>query len=165
MPKAFRLGPLTFIGGSFYDCTEPSGNPSQRANIRLERSAPHKAKSLTRFYDFPVPDFSTPKPETARRLADKIWDDAEAGELSEVFVGCTAGRGRTGTMLGVFLMVYRERYLASFWKRVLRRFFRRPLPVEFEPEDPVRWIRENYKEAAIETPEQEEFVRGFTRNH
>lgn len=50
----------------------------------------------------PVADFSTPRPEQMRAVLDLI--DAEIAAGGVVFVHCQGGLGRTGTVVGCYLV-------------------------------------------------------------
>ena len=83
------------------------------------------------------PDGGIPRnQEEARRLIHDAFDAAREGRRVEV--GCVAGHGRTGTVLACMAV------LAGV-----------PGP------DAVDWVRANYLPGAVETPEQERWVRWF----
>lgn len=94
--------------------------------------------------DLPIPDFSVPDRSQAERAAFAaivlMWQGATP------YVGCMGGKGRTGVLLGI---------IAKVALRTSRPFMRISYP------DPVEWVREHYRPEAIETREQEEFVREF----
>lgn len=83
----------------------------------------------------PIRDFSTPN----RALLDLTLEKVVVALSSKdpVYIGCRGGLGRTGTVLGALAVV---------------------LGV---PGDPVLWVREHYARHAIETYEQERFVRSY----
>ena len=64
------------------------------------------------------------------------FERARAGERVEV--GCAGGLGRTGTVLGCMAVL-----------------------AGVPPERAVAWVRANYDERAVETPDQEAYVRSF----
>ncbi len=63
---------------------------------------------------------------------------ARAGRGEEVEVGCLGGLGRTGTVLACMATL-----------------------AGVDTDDAVSWVRENYDARAVETPEQEGWVRWF----
>jgi protein-tyrosine phosphatase len=83
------------------------------------------------------PDFGLPKePLAAAQSIDAAFERAKKGERFEI--GCAGGLGRTGTVLGCMAV------LAGV-----------PTP------QAVRWVRENYHQKAIETPEQQAWISWF----
>jgi protein-tyrosine phosphatase len=82
-------------------------------------------------------DFGLPRdPEAAAAQIRNAFARAESGERVEV--GCAGGLGRTGTVLACMAV------LAG-------------VPAE----EAVTWVRQNYDVRAVETPEQEAWVRWF----
>jgi hypothetical protein len=82
-------------------------------------------------------DFGLPRtPATAAAQITAAFARARRGERVEI--GCAGGLGRTGTVLACMAT------LAGV-----------PAP------DAVAWVREHYDAAAVETSEQEEWVRWF----
>ena len=82
-------------------------------------------------------DFGLPRDRDA--AAEQIaaaFRRARAGERVEV--GCVGGLGRTGTVLACMAVL-----------------------AGVPSEEAVAWVRANYDPRAVETPEQEEFVRSF----
>ena len=86
------------------------------------------------------PDFGLP-PDGARAAAQirAAFSRAKGGQIVEI--GCLGGLGRTGTVLGCMAVL-----------------------AGVDPLDAVSWVRENYRSAAIETPEQERWVAWFAEN-
>jgi protein-tyrosine phosphatase len=83
------------------------------------------------------PDFGLPEdPEAAAQDIVAAFDRARRGELVEV--GCLGGRGRTGTVLACMAVL-----------------------AGVPGDEAVAWIRQAYRPEAVETPEQEEWVRWF----
>jgi hypothetical protein len=83
------------------------------------------------------PDFGLPaEPVVAARQITDAFDLARRGELVEV--GCLGGSGRTGTVLACMAV------LAG-------------VPAE----EAVTWVRGAYRPRAVETAEQEAWVRWF----
>jgi hypothetical protein len=83
------------------------------------------------------PDFGLPSnvPALRRQLEDLL---ARSRRGQRVEVGCLGGHGRTGTLLACASVVCGH-----------------------EPAAAVEWVRSTYCDAAVETPEQEAFVRSF----
>ena len=85
-------------------------------------------------------DFGLPRDDAAARAQIRgAFARARAGERVEV--GCLGGLGRTGTVLACMAT------LAG-------------VPAD----EAVAWVRANYDVRAVETPEQEEWVRAFMRD-
>jgi protein-tyrosine phosphatase len=85
----------------------------------------------------PWPDFGAPVDHN--RLHEHLSEAlarAKAGDRVEI--GCWGAHGRTGTALGCLAILDGH-----------------------APHEAVAWVRENYCERAIETPEQEAFVTTF----
>jgi hypothetical protein len=83
------------------------------------------------------PDFGVPA--DAARAAAQIRDAftrAKGGQVVEV--GCLGGLGRTGTVLACMAVL-----------------------AGVDAEDAVAWVRANYRIGAVETPDQEAWVRSF----
>ena len=84
------------------------------------------------------PDFGVPADAGLLRTSlQSLLDRARAGERVEL--GCLGGHGRTGTALGCLAVL-----------------------AGVPPAEAVAWVRANYCEKAVETPDQEAFVSGFT---
>lgn len=111
-------------GGPFVEC------PVTMKGVKM-------AKEVDRpcFVDIPTPDFQTPDRLVLYRGLHKAMDAILAGE--PVYVGCMAGKGRTGLFLSV-------------------------LAKAFGVKKPVEYVREHYYSHAVETKEQYAFVRRFT---
>jgi len=78
-------------------------------------------------------------PAEPEATAEAIRDAFRRAERSQrVEVGCIGGRGRTGTVLACMAIL-----------------------AGIAPGQAVQWVREHYDSAAIETPEQEEWVLWF----
>jgi hypothetical protein len=83
------------------------------------------------------PDFGLPvDPRAAAHAIRSAFARARAGELVEV--GCRGGSGRTGTVLACMAVL-----------------------AGVEAGDAVAWVRSAYRPTAVETPEQEQWVRWF----
>lgn len=82
-----------------------------------------------------IKDFSLPKVWDLDRTLPAIVDAIRI--CSPVYVGCLAGRGRTGLVLAI---------LAKAWG----------------VKEPIKWVRKHYMTGAVETPEQERFVQSYS---
>lgn len=85
------------------------------------------------------PDFGVPADADLDGLRAALVDllaRARRGEAVEI--GCLGGHGRTGTALGCLAVL-----------------------AGVEPDDAVAWVRANYCDQAVETPDQEAFVAAF----
>lgn len=97
-----------------------------------DKWAPPWAHTRVAWPDFGIPlDLRTLRDQLASTLAR-----AAAGDHVEI--GCLGAHGRTGTALACLAIIDGH-----------------------DPDDAVAWVRANYCERAVETPEQEEFVRAF----
>lgn len=89
--------------------------------------------------DVPTKDFCTPDDvymvPAIKEAINAIIDG------KNVYAGCMGGIGRTGLFLGVLTAIL------------------------VKDEDPVKLVRAGFKGHAIETPEQMDYVRKFTRRH
>lgn len=84
------------------------------------------------------PDFGVPSDDDAlRQLLGRALKRAKAGDRVEI--GCWGAHGRTGTAIGCLAILDGQAANGA-----------------------VAWVRTNYCERAIETPEQEAFVAAFT---
>jgi hypothetical protein len=84
------------------------------------------------------PDFGVPPDiDALRRDLAALLERARGGEAVEL--GCWGGHGRTGTAIGCLAVM-----------------------TGTPAADAVDWVRAHYCDRAIETPEQEAFVRSFT---
>jgi hypothetical protein len=82
-------------------------------------------------------DFGLPKDaESAARKIEAAFVRARRGELVEI--GCLGGSGRTGTVLACMAVL-----------------------AGVPPAEAVAWVRDAYKAEAVETAEQEDWVRWF----
>jgi protein-tyrosine phosphatase len=100
-----------------------------------ERWQPTWPAEVIEWPDLGVPSAPT---EAAAQIRD-AFVRAKAGEGVEV--GCLGGRGRTGTVLACMAVL-----------------------AGVSATDAVTWVRNNYDAAAVETPEQEEWVLWFAAN-
>ena len=97
-----RLRQLLEAGVSFFlDLTQPGEHDVppyaswlQQEAANLGRSAEHRRT--------PIPDRATPTPQEMARILDTIDTALEAGQT--VYVHCYAGIGRTGVVVGCYLV-------------------------------------------------------------
>lgn len=108
-------------------------DPERAYGLYLDDAwAPSWPADVTAWPDFGLPD----EPEVAARLISAAFLRARGGELVEV--GCLGGSGRTGTVLACMAV------LAG-------------VPAA----EAVPWVRAAYRPQAVETAEQEAWVRWF----
>lgn len=84
--------------------------------------------------NLPIADYSIPRPDLARRALLASIDALERGE--SLYVGCMGGKGRTGLFMAL-------------------------LAKAAGVEHPIEHVRSTYFEHAVETLEQERFVKAF----
>lgn len=108
--------------------------PDGAFGLCLEPRDPRAAEAALRLE---VPDFGVPDATALRATLARLLAEMRARPEGRFHIGCRAGLGRTGTALGCLAR------MAGV------------------PGDPVAWVRATYHPHAIETPEQEAFVRGF----
>jgi protein-tyrosine phosphatase len=99
-----------------------------------ERWQPTWPADLVAWRDFGLPEH----PEVAAQQIAAAFARACQGELVEV--GCLGGRGRTGTVLACMAVL-----------------------AGIPPTEAVLWVRAKYRSDAVETSEQEEWVRWFAQ--
>jgi protein-tyrosine phosphatase len=110
-----------------------SENPDRDFGLYMDtRWEPTWPADLIDWEDFGLPADR----ERAAAQIRAAFERARAGERVEV--GCAGGLGRTGTVLACMAI------LAGVSR-----------------EEAVGWVRTNYDARAVETPEQEEWVRSF----
>lgn len=97
-----------------------------------------------------IKDFGLPDPDEAETAAFLAMAAMRVGMIP--YIGCMGGLGRTGTLLGILAKVAQQ--------ATPKRFLGFSLPWKMGG-DPVDWVREFYRPQAIETREQEDFVRDF----
>jgi hypothetical protein len=97
-----------------------------------EQWQPSWPADLIAWRDFGLPE----EPETAARQIEAAFQRARGGELVEV--GCLGGCGRTGTVLACMAVL-----------------------AGVPSGEAVAWVRDSYRPEAVETEEQEDWVRWF----
>ena len=126
----------------FIDLTRP-GELDPYAGIAEEEA--RRLGSTVVHERHPIADASVPSPEQMARTLDAI--DAALGAGKTVYVHCWGGVGRTGTVVGCWLVRQGRtgdealEQLAEWWQGV-EKIYRRPI--------------------SPETSEQHEYVRGWT---
>jgi predicted protein tyrosine phosphatase len=126
----------------FIDLTEP-GEYGLRPYERIIDEARRTGRDLT-YRRLPIRDISVPTAARMREILSLVDESLEAGR--PVYVHCWGGTGRTGTVVGCWL-VERER-------------------ADGDPVEALRPLRGDCKKAhrrSPDTDEQEEFVRSWTR--
>jgi hypothetical protein len=109
-------------------------DPERSFGLYLDaRWQPTWPADLIEWRDFGLPDDA----ESAARKIEAAFGRARQGELVEV--GCLGGSGRTGTVLACMAVL-----------------------AGVPPEEAVAWVRNADKAEAVETAEQEEWVRWFS---
>lgn len=98
---------------------------------------PGAARAAEARWLLPIPDYGVPEPDALRAVLLTMLAAMRAAPDGAYHIGCKAGLGRTGLALGCLA---RLAGIAG---------------------DPVVWVRAHYDAEAIETPAQEDFVRGF----
>jgi Swiss Army Knife protein, DSP-PTPase phosphatase domain len=108
-------------------------DPERSFGLYLDaRWQPSWPADLIEWEDFGLPVDA----EAARRLIQSAFTRARGGELVEV--GCLGGTGRTGTVLACMAVL-----------------------AGVAPSEAVAWVRMAYRSTAVETAEQEDWVRRF----
>jgi Protein-tyrosine phosphatase len=108
-------------------------DPERSFGLYLDaRWQPSWPADLIEWEDFGLPVDA----ESARRLIQSAFRRARRGELVEV--GCLGGTGRTGTVLACMAVL-----------------------AGVAPSEAVAWVRAAYRSTAVETAEQEDWVRSF----
>lgn len=114
---------FVIYGGSYYD------KPVGISGIKLEKNIQREC-----LIDFPIVDFSVPEKHELDVVLSSTLDIISSGE--PLYVGCIAGRGRTGLFLSILAKC-------------------------FGIKNPVEYVRKNYYSHAVENDEQYEFVVNY----
>ncbi|GAB4251808.1 protein-tyrosine phosphatase family protein [Deferrisoma sp.] len=100
--------------GAFVDLTEPGEltqlGPLVPYDDALAEVAAETGNGLERLA-FPIPDMGAPTPETMVRILDAMDERLRAGR--RLYVHCLGGRGRTGVVLGCYLVRHAPRLLGT----------------------------------------------------
>lgn len=104
--------------------------------------------------NFPIKDFSVPTVEAMRAVIERLLREMHANEI-DAYVGCMAGRGRTGLFLACLVKT-----LGLDRDAGLRMLAGLDDPRDLDPA--VRYVRLYYYQHAVENVRQEYFVRSFT---
>ncbi len=100
---------------AFVDLTEP-GEVTQRFGPLVPyenalRAVAEEAGVAVERLSFPIRDMHAPSPETMVRILDAMDERVAAGR--PLYVHCLGGRGRTGVVLGCFLVRHAPRLLGT----------------------------------------------------
>ncbi len=100
---------------AFVDLTEPgeitrSFGPLVPYEGVLQEVAEEAGETVERL-SFPIRDMRAPSPETTVRILDAMDERVAAG--TPLYVHCLGGRGRTGVVLGCFLVRHAPRLLGT----------------------------------------------------
>lgn len=145
MPVRFGKVKAQIFGGPFRHYV-PRNRRLVGVKMAAEVSHPHDINIPTR--DFSVPDLKDMHIGVQQAL-QAILDG------NDIYVGCMGGTGRTGLFMGCLAAV-----MFDFAGPVAE------LESVFGMSDPVKYVRKHYRPHAIETDEQEIFVRNFpTKGH
>lgn len=85
---------------SIIDLTQPGDSNHPYANFWMEEAALYGI--VVKRWNFPIPDFGTPPAGLMSRILAQI--DLEMAQGKLVYVHCMAGLGRTGTVIGCYLV-------------------------------------------------------------
>lgn len=132
--KVLKFGEGRIVGGS---CLDPSGGCDIYVALDSGVSTnfityPWEQNKFVGFL-FPITNFDVPKDKN-RFKAMCEWLAAQVQAGKRVHVGCMAGHGRTGMVLAGITYVLTNR------------------------QDSIMYVRNNYCEKAVETPEQVDFL-------
>ena len=97
---SYKIGNLMECGiSSFIDLTEAGERPDYQRILHIER----RRRSLrSEYYRFPIVDREVPDLDEMKRILDLI--DVQIESKSSVYVHCFRGLGRTGTVVGCYLV-------------------------------------------------------------
>lgn len=97
-----KLRQLLQVGVTFFaDLTEENEYKIRPYDKTLAKEALHLNKTVT-YQRFPVQDFGVPTVETMRHILDALDDTIAKGHV--IYLHCYAGIGRTGTVVGCYLV-------------------------------------------------------------
>jgi hypothetical protein len=125
LPLPVRGNKVLRVWGGPYT-TKPKG----MFGVKMAKEIRHDEVTV----DIPTPDYKTPPVPLLNQGVIDAVDALLHGE--PIYVGCMAGRGRTGLFLAI-------------------------LAKTFGIENPVEYVRENYYPHAVETNEQYAFVMNY----
>jgi hypothetical protein len=126
----------TLYGGPFYKYVQGT---RRMVGIKMAEEIDHPHE-----YAVDTEDFNVPTQEAMQKGIEAALREFHAG--NDVYVGCMGGIGRTGLFMGCMAKVMGRLDELAFG---------------VIPEDPVKFVRANFKPHAIETDEQKAFVRDF----
>ena len=97
---SYKIGNLMECGiSSFIDLTEAGERPDYQRILHIER----RRRSLrSEYYRFPIVDREVPDLDEMKKILDLI--DVQIESKSSVYVHCFRGLGRTGTVVGCYLV-------------------------------------------------------------
>ena len=97
---SYKIGNLMECGiSSFIDLTEAGERPDYQRILHIER----RRRSLrSEYYRFPIVDREVPDLDEMKKILDLI--DLQIESNSSVYVHCFRGLGRTGTVVGCYLV-------------------------------------------------------------
>ena len=97
---SYKIGNLMECGiSSFIDLPEAGERPDYQRILHIER----RRRSLrSEYYRFPIVDREVPDLDEMKRILDLI--DVQIESNSSVYVHCFRGLGRTGTVVGCYLV-------------------------------------------------------------
>jgi hypothetical protein len=134
--KGYIGFPGNIYGGPFpYLATAAKGSETPSLTVKLDPRC-----NIVPDVDLPIQDFQLPASEReVMKAFRRIFSALSRGH--SVYIGCTAGWGRTGTIMASLVNVARPNV------------------------DPVAFVREHYDSHAVETAAQAEYARTFAKRH
>ena len=95
-----KIGSLMDTGiDTFIDLTEPGERPGYGSYLHRER---RRRTRRSTYYRFPIADRDVPNKGAMKELLDLLDSEMNAGR--SVYVHCFRGLGRTGTVIGCYLV-------------------------------------------------------------
>ncbi len=128
---------------AFFDLTHPRELVPYESILNEEA---HIYKTRAVYTRFPIRDGGIPSAETMKMILDRI--DSTLNNGSKIYVHCWGGVGRTGTVVGCYLVRHGLTgpqaldQIAEWWQRVPKRLFHPRSP---ETNEQLEWIL-NWKE-------------------